>query len=247
MSECWFFVGSWCLGMLLAMSLFGEFLFRSEATVTPQTILEALNVLTAEYKVLQANQAIAAADLADYEVKVAAYQEAGARSTASATEVAHGIQTVAHLRQALKDAIDSLFGGAPVDDQVLRDAIDAPGPVALNPHVTTDAKLDQILATLNTLGESMSAISDAVDAMGVQIESNTTVVGSTLLLIQSMADQIAAISADSTDPATVTKLNELVAKLKADDDVLAAKVAANTPTGPPAPAPLPPAGASKKP
>lgn len=56
-----------------------------------------------------------------------------------------------------------------------------------------------------------------------QVEQNNTVIGSALALINGFSAQLAAAG---TDPA---KLQELQDSLKAQDDALAAAVAANTP------------------
>lgn len=68
----------------------------------------------------------------------------------------------------------------------------------------------------------------ALDDLTAQVASNRTVIDSALVLINGIADRIAAAG---TDPA---KLAALTADLKSEDDALSAAVASNTP---PVPAP----------
>jgi hypothetical protein len=63
----------------------------------------------------------------------------------------------------------------------------------------------------------------AIDDLTAEVTRNTTVEGSALALIQGFAAQLAAAG---TDP---VKLQALQTTLKANDDQLAAAVAANTP------------------
>jgi hypothetical protein len=92
-----------------------------------------------------------------------------------------------------------------------------------------DRKLNIVIGRLNSMEKLMSALTDAVDALAAEVEKNTQVDQSAIVLIQGLADQIAAVA---TDPAKVT---ELAAKLKASTDALAAAVAANTVAEPVAP------------
>jgi len=92
-----------------------------------------------------------------------------------------------------------------------------------------DRKLNQVLGRLTSMERLMSALTDAIDALAAEVEKNTQVDQSAIVLIQGLADQIAAVA---TDPAKVT---ELAAKLKASTDALAAAVAANTVAEPVAP------------
>lgn len=62
-----------------------------------------------------------------------------------------------------------------------------------------------------------------LESLAAQVEQNNTVIGSALTLINGFAAQLAAAG---TDPA---KLQALQDSLKAQDDQLAAAVAANTP------------------
>lgn len=74
----------------------------------------------------------------------------------------------------------------------------------------------------------MSAGSDALDALAAEITRDADVDSSASTLIASLAQQVA--DANAISPQAVT---DLVAKLRAQSDTLAAAVAANTPGQPP--------------
>lgn len=80
----------------------------------------------------------------------------------------------------------------------------------------------------------------AVDftAMNAEIAHNTDVVTSVKTLLTQLTAMIQAIP-PSSDPVTQAALDDLTAKLKANDDDAAAAVVANTPAAP-TPAPAPP-------
>jgi hypothetical protein len=65
-----------------------------------------------------------------------------------------------------------------------------------------------------------------LDDLKAQVEANRTISQSAVTLINGIADRITAAGGDPV------KLAELTASLKADDDALAAAVAANTPAAP---------------
>lgn len=65
-----------------------------------------------------------------------------------------------------------------------------------------------------------------LDNLTAQVKANSDLLDSATVLINGIADRITAAG---VDPA---KLSALSAELKAKDDVLAAAVAANTPTPP---------------
>lgn len=67
----------------------------------------------------------------------------------------------------------------------------------------------------------------ALDGITTQVHSNTSAIESAILLINGIADRIAAAAAD---PAA---LDALVTELRGSDERLAAAVAANTPAAPP--------------
>ena len=69
-------------------------------------------------------------------------------------------------------------------------------------------------------------MADVLDGITAEVARNTTVVQSALTLIQSLHDLIVAAG---TDP---VKLKAITDSLQANDDQLAAAVAANTPTPP---------------
>jgi hypothetical protein len=82
----------------------------------------------------------------------------------------------------------------------------------------------------STEGEQL--MSQELDALTAEVARNTTVEKSALALIKGFAAQLAAAG---TDP---VKLKALQASLAANDDELAAAVAANTPVAP-TPTPTP--------
>jgi len=86
-----------------------------------------------------------------------------------------------------------------------------------------DAKLDRILHLLETLIGKEERLMQNLAALTSQVEANTSVEASAVLLINGIAAQLAAVS---TDPVAVQALAD---KLKASSDTLAAAVAANTP------------------
>jgi hypothetical protein len=89
-----------------------------------------------------------------------------------------------------------------------------------------DAKLDKLLQGANVIMADLSELT-------AEVTRNTSVEQSALTLIQGLAAQIAAAG---TDP---VKLKALQVQLTANDDALAAAIAANTPAAPPTPTPAP--------
>lgn len=85
-----------------------------------------------------------------------------------------------------------------------------------------EAALARIEAKLNGVTTHMAQL----DSLTAEVTRNTSVVGSALTLIQGLAAQIQAAG---TDPAA---LATIVASLKANDDQIAAAIAANTPAAP---------------
>jgi hypothetical protein len=86
-----------------------------------------------------------------------------------------------------------------------------------------ESKLDALTKQQET---AMSALDDAIAALGTQVQANTDAEASAVQLIQQLAD---LITANATDPATV---QELATKLKASADALGAAIIANTPGEP---------------
>ena len=85
-----------------------------------------------------------------------------------------------------------------------------------------------ILIGQGFLVRKVKPVMAAIDDLSAKVAANTDVIESAIVLIQNIK---ALLDAAGTDPA---KLAELSATLGAEDDKLAAAVAANTPTPPPA-------------
>ncbi len=87
---------------------------------------------------------------------------------------------------------------------------------------TTESKLNEILALLKTVVSQEKTIMADLTALEAEVKKNTDVETSAVVLIQGLADQLAAAG---TDP---IKLEELRVKLSDSADALGAAVAANT-------------------
>jgi hypothetical protein len=100
----------------------------------------------------------------------------------------------------------------------------------------TVSSLSQILAGIVRLEKQMALLDDQITALTAQVEANTTVEKSALALIQGFAAQlaaaVAAASAAGATPTQLAALNALGTTIKANDDELAAAVAANTVAAP---------------
>ena len=83
-------------------------------------------------------------------------------------------------------------------------------------------KLDTIIEILDTIRGKEDIVMADLTALTAQVQANTDVEASAVLLIQGLADQIAAAG---TDPVALQTLQD---QLKASADSLAAAVAANT-------------------
>jgi hypothetical protein len=90
------------------------------------------------------------------------------------------------------------------------------------------SKLDELLTLVRAIAGKETTQMAAIDDLAAKVARNTSVTGSALALIQGFAAQLAAAG---TDP---TKLKALGDTLTANDDALAAAVAANTPAAAPA-------------
>jgi len=90
-------------------------------------------------------------------------------------------------------------------------------------------KLNAVLANQLTILKQEAIMAVDISALTAEVTNNTTVTGSVETLITSLAAQITALASSSTDPATQTALNALVATLQQNDTGLAAAVVANTP------------------
>lgn len=112
----------------------------------------------------------------------------------------------------------------------------------INVHVyfpqdpATVSSLSQILAGIARLEIKMAALDDQITALTAQVSKNTDVEKSALALIQGFAAQlataVAAAAAAGATPTQLSALNALGSTIKANDDELAAAVAANTAAAP---------------
>ena len=84
---------------------------------------------------------------------------------------------------------------------------------------------------LNTIIFQQRLIMAELDDLTAQVAANKTVIDSALVLINGIADRIAAAGTDAT------KLAALTASLKSEDDALAAAVQAKSPAPPATPTP----------
>ena len=89
-------------------------------------------------------------------------------------------------------------------------------------------KLDRILQLLRDVRNREVHMSVEMDALKAKVAANTTVVGSAIVLIDGLAQQIRDLK---DDPAA---LLALATELEATNATLAGKVAENTPAAPPA-------------
>ncbi len=100
-------------------------------------------------------------------------------------------------------------------------------------HTTDRALLWHIVSQLNTLTDQgdklMSKEQDVLDAVGAETDAGEAVVK----LLDGIADDLATLKA-GMDPAAAAKLDEAVAKLKANAAVYAAAVVRDTPAEAPA-------------
>lgn len=90
-----------------------------------------------------------------------------------------------------------------------------------------EARLDQILFLLHKSLFKESIIMTDLTALTAQVQANTDIEQSAILLIKGLADQIAAAGTDSV------AIADLVSKLKVSATALAAAITANTPAPPP--------------
>jgi hypothetical protein len=89
-----------------------------------------------------------------------------------------------------------------------------------------ERKLDRLLYLFKKETEIMSV---DISALTAEVANNTAVDASVIQLVQNLVAEITAISGNSTDGATQTALNALVATLQNNDAQIAAAVVANTP------------------
>jgi hypothetical protein len=86
-----------------------------------------------------------------------------------------------------------------------------------------EQKLDEILHRLEKVQRKEDHVTVELDALTAQVAANTELEASAILLIQGIADQLAAVK---DDPAAIAAL---AANLKVSADSLAAAITANTP------------------
>lgn len=101
-----------------------------------------------------------------------------------------------------------------------------------------DKERDRENAHYRQILERLETMSTKMEDLTAQVAANTTVIDSALTLIQGFSAQLDAAVA-AARAGDDTKLTELAASLKSEDDALAAAVAANTPGTPPTPSQSP--------
>ena len=89
-------------------------------------------------------------------------------------------------------------------------------------RIVTD--VSNMKLTLKRMELEMTALDDAITALGTQVQANTDAEASAAKLLTDLAG---LIQQNATDPAKVT---DLATKLKNSADALAAAIVANTPT-----------------
>lgn len=92
-----------------------------------------------------------------------------------------------------------------------------------------EAKLRSLLRLSIRSAENQEKMMAQIDDLEAELARNTSVDESVLALITNL---LAQIEAAKTDPA---RIQAVIDKFRANDDSLAAAVAANTPAAPPAP------------
>lgn len=85
------------------------------------------------------------------------------------------------------------------------------------------AKLNLILDTLRLILKRQTSMGQSLDQLTAQVQSNTDVAKSAVVLINGIADRIAQAGGDPV------KLQELTASLRTSNEELSAAVVANTP------------------
>ena len=114
----------------------------------------------------------------------------------------------------------------------MHDDNDRPGHLDITVHLhihdssvgaTTDQKLDKVLALLTTVVSQEKTIMADLTALEAEVQKNTDVEASAVVLIQGIAQQLKDAGTD------VVKLDALRAKLSDSADALSAAITANTP------------------
>jgi len=95
-----------------------------------------------------------------------------------------------------------------------------------------DATAKALKQELLSLKERLKRMAIDLTALTAELTNCQTVEGGAESLLATLTQEIATISAGSTDAATQTALNALVTTLQANDAALAAAIQANTPAAP---------------
>ena len=98
------------------------------------------------------------------------------------------------------------------------------GPVTREDVI--EQALGMLLKEVQQLREGVQKMTQQMDALVAQVEANTNVISSAMVLINGL---VAQLTAAKDDPA---KVQAVIDSLKGSDDELAAAVAANTPAVP---------------
>jgi hypothetical protein len=102
-------------------------------------------------------------------------------------------------------------------------------------HSTSEPKLDQIIALLNTVLTRETTIMATIDDVQSSVNSEKTVIDSAVTLLNNLTAMLQAAQ-NTGDPA---KVQAVIDSITAQTQELAAAVQANTPAAPPAPTPAP--------
>ncbi len=97
-----------------------------------------------------------------------------------------------------------------------------------NPLKNVEKAVAHVAALLDTLRRQGERIMAMLDDLQAQVAANGTVIQSVITLVQGLVVKLQA-ALDANDPA---KVQAVIDQLKAQDQALAAAVAANTPTPP---------------
>ena len=104
--------------------------------------------------------------------------------------------------------------------------------------VSIESKLDQVIGRQGQEGRTIMSVQGDVAALVTEVTKQTNITAGVSTLLEQLTAMLAAMAANTTDPATAAALSDAVATLTANDGKIAAAVQANTPQ-PPAPAPAP--------
>jgi len=118
-----------------------------------------------------------------------------------------------------------------------------PPPSWLNPFlrvlVDIATSLADIARSFKQFNESLSRMEKKImatlDTVAEDLTANTSAVGSAVLLLGTLAQEVHDLKGAQTDPVTAAKIDALDEKIRANTDALAAAVAANTESAAPAP------------